>query len=102
MIESILPDLNLEDFIEIFILMSVSFLIGYTFAYYYFKYKFEKNKSTFRIQDYNDDLDTTPGGGIKATKTFERGGLEVEEKPQDDIELFVEDKKEIKDNSKSS
>ena len=98
MIESI--NLNLGDFIEIFLLMLGSFLIGYGFAYYYFKKKYT-NKSPLRVQDYNDDLDTPTIGEIKATKTFDRGGFEVIDNEVEDIEFFVDEDKNPKEASKS-
>ena len=96
-----LESLNLSDFIEIFILMLGAFLIGYLFAYYYFKNKLSSLKSNFDIPTLNDSLGTDHEGDIKATKTFERGGQEVDEKEQLGIEFFVEEKEPKKQSKKS-
>lgn len=96
-----LESLNLSDFIEIFILMLGAFLIGYLFAYYYFKNKLSKLKSNFDIPTLNDTLGTDHEGAIKATKTFERGGQEVDESEQIGIEFFVEEKEAKKKPKKS-
>ncbi|MFK5891052.1 MAG: hypothetical protein QM486_10015 [Flavobacteriaceae bacterium] len=96
-----LESLNLSDFIEIFILMLGSFLIGYLFAYYYFKNKLSSLKSNFDIPTLNDTLGTDQEGAIKATKTFERGGQEVDESEQIGIEFFVEEKEPKKKPKKS-
>jgi len=98
---SFLESLNLSDFIEIFILMLGAFLIGYLFAYYYFKNKLSKLKSNFDIPTLNDTLGTNQEGAIKATKTFERGGQEVDESEQIGIEFFVEEKEPKKKPNKS-
>lgn len=98
---SFLESLNLSDFIEIFILMLGAFLIGYLFAYYYFKNKLSDLKSDFDIPTLNETLGTEHDGAIKATKTFERGGQEVDEKEQLGIEFFVEEKEPKKKSKKS-
>jgi len=99
---SFLESLNLSDFIEIFILMLGAFLIGYLFAYYYFKNKLINLKSDFDISTLNETLGTEQEGAIKATKTFERGGQEVDEKEQLDIAFFVEEKEPTKKKSEKS
>jgi len=99
---SFLESLNLSDFIEIFILMLGAFLIGYFFAYYYFKNKLSSLKSDFDIPTLNETLGIEHEGAIKATKTFERGGQEVDEKEQLDIAFFVEEKEPTKKKSEKS
>ena len=96
-----LESLNLSDFIEIFILMLGAFLIGYLFAYYYFKNKLRDIKSNFDIPTLDDTLSSDIDGNIKATKTFERGGLEVDENEQRGIEFFVDDEDTKKPSQKS-
>jgi hypothetical protein len=96
MINSFIESLQLEDFIEIFILMLGAFLIGYLFAYFYFKQKLDNIKSNFNDTSINDSLGTIAEGEIKATKTFERGGQEVDENEQLGIEFFVDDEKDVK------
>jgi len=66
-----------SDFIEIFILMLGSFLIGYFFAFYYFKNKLDSLNTDFDISNINENLNPVEEGNIKAKKTFERGGKEV-------------------------
>jgi len=66
-----------SDFIEIFILMLGSFLIGYFFAFYYFKNKLDSVNSNLAVQNFDEQLVITDEGNIKAKKTFERGGKEV-------------------------
>ncbi len=83
--------MNLNSYIELFIYMFGSFLIGYGFAYYYYKHKFEKLNSNFGARHINDKLDEVVVGKIKAKKTFERGGLEVAENRQSKIDFFVEE-----------
>jgi len=78
-----------SDFLEIFILMLGSFLIGYIFAFYYFKNKLESLNSKFDIQNIDDDIEEIIDGEIKAKKTFDRGGKEVAEIRQKKI-LFSE------------
>lgn len=84
-------NLDMSDFLEIFIYMLVSFLIGYGFAFYYFKYKIDKLNSSFGARHINENLDEVEVGKIKAKKTFERGGLEVEDNRQSEIDFFIED-----------
>ncbi len=84
-------NLDLGSFVEIFIYMLGSFLIGYGFAYYYFKHKITNLTATFGARHINDKLDEVIVGKIKAKKTFERGGLEVAENRQSEIEFFIEE-----------
>jgi len=53
-----------SDFLEIFILMLGSFLIGYIFAFYYFKNKLESLNSKFDIQNIDDDIEEIIDGEI--------------------------------------
>ncbi|NQW37020.1 MAG: hypothetical protein HQ471_08450 [Flavobacteriales bacterium] len=110
MTESTLSSLHLKDFVEIFILMLGAFLIGYGFAYYYFKQKLENAKSGYGAHTFNDSLEKVTEGEIKATKTFERGGFEVVDPNLEEIEFFVKEdenektisKKKTKDSDTSS
>jgi len=68
-----------SDFIEIFVLMLGSFLIGYFFAYYYFKNRLDTLNTNLDLnfEDDEEQLEKIVEGEIKAKKTFERGGKEV-------------------------
>lgn len=83
--------IELSGFFEIFIYMLGSFLIGYGFAYYYFKHKIDKLHSTFGARHINENLDEVVVGNIKAKKTFDRGGKEVEESRQSQIDFLEEE-----------
>lgn len=96
-----LESLNLSNFIEIFILMLGAFLIGYFSAYIYFKNRLDRISSNFNVPTLNDSINSDYESDIKATKTFDRGGLEVDEKEQLGIEFFVEEKKPKKKSNKS-
>jgi len=101
--ESTLSSLHFKDFVEIFILMLGAFLIGYGFAYYYFKNELKKAKSGYSAQTFDDKLEAIVEGEIKATKTFERGGFEVEDTKQQEIEFIIEkDKKKRKPSQKNN
>lgn len=79
-----------SDFVEIFILMLGSFLIGYFFAYYYFKNRLDNLNSNLELdfQDSNnEETEKIVEGVIKAKKTFERGGKEVAGKRQKKIDF---------------
>lgn len=84
-------NIDFGSFAEIFIYMLGSFLIGYGFAYYYFKPKIRDLNATFGARQINEKLDEVVVGKIKAKKTFERGGLEVEENRQSKIDFFIEE-----------
>jgi len=91
-------NLNNSDFIEIFILMLGSFLIGYFFAYYYFKNKLDSFNSNFDVNQINDQIENIAEGEIKAKKTFDRGGKEVEYNRQKKIAFDkAENKKKPKE-----
>jgi len=92
---SFIESLQLADFIEIFILMLGAFLIGYLFAYYYYKKKLIKNTDNYGVSSINDNLDNITEGFIKATKTFERGGQEVDESEQLGIVFNIEDNEDV-------
>ncbi|NCP22119.1 MAG: hypothetical protein CO023_05825 [Flavobacteriales bacterium CG_4_9_14_0_2_um_filter_35_242] len=83
--------MGLNNYIELFIYMLGSFLIGYGFAYYYYKQKFDKLNSSFGARHIDDKLEEVVIGKINAKKTFERGGKEVEENRQSQIDFFVEE-----------
>ncbi|PIR12422.1 MAG: hypothetical protein COV50_09185 [Flavobacteriales bacterium CG11_big_fil_rev_8_21_14_0_20_35_7] len=68
--------MGLNNYIELFIYMLGSFLIGYGFAYYYYKQKFDKLNSSFGARHIDDKLEEVVIGKINAKKTFERGGKE--------------------------
>ncbi len=89
-----------SDFIEIFILMLGSFLIGYFFAFYYFKNKHDSLNANLGIQNIDEELDKVVKDNIKAKKTFERGGKEVAGIRQKKIEFSTtEDEPELKKKS---
>jgi len=89
-----------SDFIEIFILMLGSFLIGYFFAFYYFKNRLDSLNTDLGIQNIDEKLDGVVKGDIKAKKTFERGGKEVASIRQKKIEFStIEDEPKLKKKS---
>ena len=98
---SFIESLQLADFIEIFILMLGAFLIGYFFAYYYYKKKLIENTNNFGVSSINDHLDNVTEGSIKATKTFERGGQEVDENEQLGIEFSIDDNEDVVEDKKT-
>ena len=82
-------------FLELFIWMFGSFLIGYIFAWFYYrnKYQSELQQSSQTISELKDEMQVT----IRARKTVERGGIEIKAPKPLNFKSFGEADEENKD-----
>ena len=86
---------SISGFLNLFIWMLGSFLIGYFFAWNYYKskYKHQLHERTETIQELRTEMQST----IRAKKTVERGGIEIKQPKELNFETLGNASEEQKD-----
>lgn len=77
---NIFSNQNTAHLIELFIWMLGSFLIGYFLARWYYKKKCEENKTIYQSKPQKESNDIDIVSSVRATKTMDRGGIQVKPK----------------------
>mgnify|MGYP005991026137 CR=1 FL=1 len=70
---------NTAHLLELFIWMLGAFLIGYFFARWYYKKKCEESKNIYSIKPEKTSNNIDIASSVKATKTMDRGGIQVKQ-----------------------
>lgn len=86
---------SISGFLNLFVWMLGSFLIGYFFAWNYYKskYKHQLHERTETIQELRTEMQST----IRAKKTVERGGIEIKQPKELNFETLGNASEEQKD-----